>query len=105
MYHGEQSQLLPYFSSLGLDCEEFDNPADFLLDVVILNEPAVGTEQSMQSPEDPQQRMFDLASSFKDKKQLDEDDGSVEGIFVALPGMKLGILSKTEMDAVIREIS
>ena len=33
IYHGLVDDVLPYFSSIGLTCEEHDNPADFLLDV------------------------------------------------------------------------
>lgn len=33
MYHGSVNDVLPFFSSLGLTCEEHDNPADFILDV------------------------------------------------------------------------
>lgn len=33
VYHGPASSVLSYFSSIGLTCEEHDNPADFLLDI------------------------------------------------------------------------
>ncbi|CAF1027601.1 unnamed protein product [Didymodactylos carnosus] len=33
VYHGRANQLLPYFSSIGYECERYDNPADFILDV------------------------------------------------------------------------
>ncbi|CAF1088589.1 unnamed protein product [Rotaria sordida] len=33
IYHGSVNDILPFFSSIGLTCEEHDNPADFILDV------------------------------------------------------------------------
>ncbi|CAF0868985.1 unnamed protein product [Rotaria sp. Silwood1] len=33
IYHGSRHDVLPFFSSIGLTCEEHDNPADFILDV------------------------------------------------------------------------
>jgi ATP-binding cassette subfamily G (WHITE) protein 2 len=33
IYHGSVHDVLPFFSSIGLTCEEHDNPADFILDV------------------------------------------------------------------------
>lgn len=33
IYHGSVHDILPYFASIGLTCEEHDNPADFILDV------------------------------------------------------------------------
>ncbi|CAF1440836.1 unnamed protein product [Rotaria magnacalcarata] len=33
VYHGPANSVLPYFSSIGYECEQHDNPADFLLDV------------------------------------------------------------------------
>jgi len=33
IYHGSIENVLRYFSSIGLTCEEHDNPADFILDV------------------------------------------------------------------------
>ena len=35
VYHGPANSVLPYFSSIGYTCEEHDNPADFLLDILI----------------------------------------------------------------------
>ena len=33
IYHGSANEVLPYFQSINFQCEEHDNPADFLLDV------------------------------------------------------------------------
>ncbi|CAF0844811.1 unnamed protein product [Didymodactylos carnosus] len=33
VYHGRSSEILPYFESIGYKCEQYDNPADFILDV------------------------------------------------------------------------
>ena len=33
IYHGPVGDVLPFFSSIGLTCEEHDNPADFILDI------------------------------------------------------------------------
>nr|XP_009943886.1 PREDICTED: ATP-binding cassette sub-family G member 2-like [Opisthocomus hoazin] len=34
LYHGPAKQALEYFSSIGYECEPFNNPADFFLDVI-----------------------------------------------------------------------
>ncbi|CAD5118404.1 DgyrCDS7107 [Dimorphilus gyrociliatus] len=34
IYHGPTENALPYFNSIGYQCEEFNNPADFFLDVI-----------------------------------------------------------------------
>ncbi|KAG2462440.1 broad substrate specificity ATP-binding cassette transporter ABCG2-like [Polypterus senegalus] len=34
MYHGPSSSALQYFRSIGYECESFNNPADFFLDVI-----------------------------------------------------------------------
>ena len=43
------------------------------------NEPAVGTDNSMQSPDDPQQRIFDLAASFREKTKDKQEDIPIGG--------------------------
>ncbi|KAK0675051.1 ABCG2 protein, partial [Pygoscelis papua] len=34
LYHGPAKQALEYFSSIGYECEPFNNPADFFLDII-----------------------------------------------------------------------
>ena len=34
VYHGPTSQVIPYFASVGFACGEFNNPADYVLDVI-----------------------------------------------------------------------
>ena len=34
VYHGQWSDATGYFSELGYECEERENPGDFLLDVI-----------------------------------------------------------------------
>ncbi|CAF2832041.1 unnamed protein product, partial [Rotaria sp. Silwood2] len=35
LYHGSARDVVSYFSSHGYQCEPYDNPADFALDVLI----------------------------------------------------------------------
>jgi ATP-binding cassette subfamily G (WHITE) protein 2 len=35
IYFGPSTQLVPYFASQGFICEQYDNPADFVLDILI----------------------------------------------------------------------
>ncbi|CAF1062043.1 unnamed protein product [Adineta ricciae] len=46
VYHGPANAVLPYFSSIGYDCEQHDNPADFLLDVTQGDCSSVSTDES-----------------------------------------------------------
>ncbi|PIK50784.1 ATP-binding cassette transporter subfamily G member 2a [Apostichopus japonicus] len=41
VYHGPADSALEYFSNIGYVCEEHNNPADFFLDTIILNQLAV----------------------------------------------------------------
>uniref|UniRef100_A0A8D0GS12 Broad substrate specificity ATP-binding cassette transporter ABCG2 n=1 Tax=Sphenodon punctatus TaxID=8508 RepID=A0A8D0GS12_SPHPU len=34
LYHGPAADALPYFKSIGYECEPYNNPADFFLDIV-----------------------------------------------------------------------
>lgn len=34
MYHGPSKEALAYFSSIGYECEPYNNPADFFLDII-----------------------------------------------------------------------
>nr|XP_039264176.1 broad substrate specificity ATP-binding cassette transporter ABCG2-like [Styela clava] len=45
-YHGPSSRALPYFSELGFQCEEHNNPADFFLDVINGDSTAISEYQS-----------------------------------------------------------
>jgi ATP-binding cassette subfamily G (WHITE) protein 2 len=35
VYHGSSEEILSYFSKQGYQCELHDNPADFVLDILI----------------------------------------------------------------------
>ncbi|NXL61343.1 ABCG2 protein, partial [Chordeiles acutipennis] len=48
LYHGPAKQALEYFSSIGYECEPFNNPADFFLDIINGDSTAVAA-----SKEDP----------------------------------------------------
>ncbi|XP_071829125.1 broad substrate specificity ATP-binding cassette transporter ABCG2-like [Apostichopus japonicus] len=41
VYHGPADSALEYFSNIGYVCEEHNNPADFFLDTIILNQSTV----------------------------------------------------------------
>ena len=46
LYHGPANEVLSFFASVGFQCEEHNNPADFILDVSQGNRPAVSTPSS-----------------------------------------------------------
>ncbi|NWS51799.1 ABCG2 protein, partial [Chunga burmeisteri] len=45
LYHGPAKQALEYFSSIGYECEPFNNPADFFLDIINGDSTAVGASK------------------------------------------------------------
>ncbi|CAM4591171.1 broad substrate specificity ATP-binding cassette transporter ABCG2 [Caretta caretta] len=49
LYHGPAKQALNYFSSIGFQCEPFNNPADFFLDVINGDSTAVAASRGDQS--------------------------------------------------------
>lgn len=34
VYHGSTGNVIPYFADVGYQCAEFNNPADYVLDVI-----------------------------------------------------------------------
>ncbi|NXJ01560.1 ABCG2 protein, partial [Psophia crepitans] len=52
LYHGPAKQALEYFSSIGYECEPFNNPADFFLDIINGDSTAVAASKEDQSPVD-----------------------------------------------------
>ncbi|NXU53759.1 ABCG2 protein, partial [Turnix velox] len=52
LYHGPANQALEYFSSIGYECEPFNNPADFFLDIINGDSTAVAATKRDHSPVD-----------------------------------------------------
>ncbi|NXM68698.1 ABCG2 protein, partial [Serilophus lunatus] len=52
LYHGPAKQALEYFSSIGYECEPFNNPADFFLDIINGDSTAVAATKEDHRPED-----------------------------------------------------
>ncbi|XP_075790719.1 broad substrate specificity ATP-binding cassette transporter ABCG2-like isoform X2 [Pelodiscus sinensis] len=52
LYHGPAEQALHYFTSIGYQCEPFNNPADFFLDVINGDSTAVAASRGEQRPRD-----------------------------------------------------
>ncbi|KFV82853.1 ATP-binding cassette sub-family G member 2, partial [Struthio camelus australis] len=52
LYHGPAKQALEYFHSIGYECEPFNNPADFFLDVINGDSTAVAASKEDYRPVD-----------------------------------------------------
>uniref|UniRef100_A0A8C4RSE1 ATP-binding cassette sub-family G member 2-like n=1 Tax=Erpetoichthys calabaricus TaxID=27687 RepID=A0A8C4RSE1_ERPCA len=52
MYHGPAQSALQYFHSIGYECEPFNNPADFFLDIINGDSTAVAENDSMDNLKD-----------------------------------------------------
>ncbi|NWI55575.1 ABCG2 protein, partial [Calyptomena viridis] len=52
LYHGPAKQALDYFSSIGYECEPFNNPADFFLDIINGDSTAVTASKEDDRSED-----------------------------------------------------
>ncbi|NWV65995.1 ABCG2 protein, partial [Malurus elegans] len=52
LYHGPAKHALEYFSSIGYECEPFNNPADFFLDVINGDSTAVAASKEDYRPVD-----------------------------------------------------
>ncbi|NXV81779.1 ABCG2 protein, partial [Atlantisia rogersi] len=52
LYHGPAKQALEYFSSIGYECEPFNNPADFFLDIINGDSTAVAANKEDHRPVD-----------------------------------------------------
>ncbi|KAL5017918.1 hypothetical protein ScPMuIL_003640 [Solemya velum] len=66
VYHGTASQALEYFSSVGYDCEQHNNPPDFFLDVINGDSTAVSATVDDILKTDGGERVHDrLVTQFK----------------------------------------
>ncbi|KFP79132.1 ATP-binding cassette sub-family G member 2, partial [Apaloderma vittatum] len=52
LYHGPAKQALEYFSSIGYECEPFNNPADFFLDIINGDSTSVAARKEDHRPVD-----------------------------------------------------
>ncbi|XP_059677167.1 broad substrate specificity ATP-binding cassette transporter ABCG2 isoform X1 [Gavia stellata] len=52
LFHGPAKQALEYFSSIGYECEPFNNPADFFLDIINGDSTAVAATKEDHRPAD-----------------------------------------------------
>ncbi|XP_027315892.2 broad substrate specificity ATP-binding cassette transporter ABCG2 [Anas platyrhynchos] len=65
LYHGPANQALDYFSSIGYECEPFNNPADFFLDIINGDSTAVAANKEVNEPVDT-------------GKEVNSENGAVE---------------------------
>uniref|UniRef100_A0A8C3D4N6 ABC transporter domain-containing protein n=1 Tax=Cairina moschata TaxID=8855 RepID=A0A8C3D4N6_CAIMO len=65
LYHGPANQALDYFSSIGYECEPFNNPADFFLDIINGDSTAVAANKEVNEPMDT-------------GKEVNSENGAVE---------------------------
>mmetsp|Transcript_5973 Transcript_5973/g.15184 ORF Transcript_5973/g.15184 Transcript_5973/m.15184 type:complete len:640 (-) Transcript_5973:259-2178(-) len=56
VYHGETQQVVPYFRSIGYSCSDFNNPADYILDVVSGEEPKEGEKEAPTECDDQEEK-------------------------------------------------
>ncbi|XP_065906231.1 broad substrate specificity ATP-binding cassette transporter ABCG2-like isoform X2 [Dysidea avara] len=63
VYHGPAVSALDYFSKLGYVCEQHNNPADFFLDVISMNESSVTSDPDKNTP---------LATYYKESGEIKE---------------------------------
>jgi len=61
VYHGPTSKVIPYFASVGFACGEFNNPADYVLDVINGGEVPQGETIAPCDLEDMQARKAKIA--------------------------------------------
>ncbi|XP_010137486.1 PREDICTED: ATP-binding cassette sub-family G member 2-like [Buceros rhinoceros silvestris] len=57
LYHGPAKQALEYFSSIGYECEPFNNPADFFLDIINGDSTAVAASKEDHIPANRESRV------------------------------------------------
>ncbi|XP_019854880.1 PREDICTED: ATP-binding cassette sub-family G member 2-like [Amphimedon queenslandica] len=77
VYHGRRYEVLEHFNRLGYACEEHDNPADFLLDVINRCE----REMKKQSNTKIDESGCALASSYT-RSQLGQDNAKKSSIII-----------------------
>ncbi|XP_065906203.1 broad substrate specificity ATP-binding cassette transporter ABCG2-like [Dysidea avara] len=73
VYHGPSNNALNYFSEIGYQCEQHNNPADFFLDVIIENEEAEGPSAEISEIESSNRvrlaEIFEKSKEFQTVKQ------------------------------------
>jgi len=65
VHHGPSKDMVAYFDSIGYKCGQFNNPADFALDVITGEEPREGSKRRRASNEDPAEKKAALAETQK----------------------------------------
>ncbi|XP_043911511.1 broad substrate specificity ATP-binding cassette transporter ABCG2-like [Protopterus annectens] len=71
MYHGPAAEALGFFQSIGYECESFNNPADFFLDVINGDSTAVTLNKEETLKDD----MYETIDSETNKSQNREESG------------------------------
>ncbi|XP_044275959.1 broad substrate specificity ATP-binding cassette transporter ABCG2-like [Varanus komodoensis] len=74
LYHGPAKEALEYFTSIGYECEPFNNPADFFLDVINGDSTAVAAGVAGQRPRGREER--DGAETDNEKDTQEETMGT-----------------------------
>ncbi|XP_009999101.1 PREDICTED: ATP-binding cassette sub-family G member 2-like [Chaetura pelagica] len=67
LYHGPAKQALEYFSSIGYECEPFNNPADFFLDIINGDSTAVAASKEDHRPMDTGKGEFSVVDVLHQK--------------------------------------
>lgn len=84
IYHGASDQCVPYFNATGYECAAFNNPADFILDVVTGEEPMRGevvSEEAMdaqQKKEKMQAVLRRLCTAYADSSMARDANAAFE---------------------------
>ncbi|NXG40106.1 ABCG2 protein, partial [Dromaius novaehollandiae] len=105
LYHGPAMQALEYFRSIGYECEPFNNPADFFLDVINGDSTAVAASKEGHRPVD-RKREENVDSSVVEvlhKKYL--DSSLYQSTREALSKVELGQGSKQRISKKGHEIT
>ncbi|NXW54036.1 ABCG2 protein, partial [Eurystomus gularis] len=105
LYHGPAQEAIEYFQSIGYQCEPYNNPADFFLDIINGDSTAVAMSKTdetitVESTEEPTECDKTLAEKLAEKYS---NSSYYRETTVALENISLGNQKKTK--AVFRQIT
>ncbi|MGH0116952.1 UNVERIFIED_CONTAM: hypothetical protein FKN15_026646 [Acipenser sinensis] len=74
MYHGPSKTALEYFTSIGYECESFNNPADFFLDIINGDSTAVAASRAFDTDDKNGSKQTESASDGPDTIEIQDPE-------------------------------
>uniref|UniRef100_A0A8B9FWQ8 Broad substrate specificity ATP-binding cassette transporter ABCG2 n=1 Tax=Amazona collaria TaxID=241587 RepID=A0A8B9FWQ8_9PSIT len=103
LYHGPAQHAMEYFQSIGYECEPYNNPADFFLDIINGDSTAVAMSKTNETDTGMKQRVKEYLSVLKKLAEEYFNSAYYQETKAVLESISLGNKKKTK--AVFQQIT